>query len=526
MQLATVADAMHGASLRAASLLLESYLPLSRQAATAAITMLWQGAMIAAGLALYLRLTPRIGAAHRWLVWAAGFATIASLPLVPLLARLGHASAIATAQGTSAVVDKPWLQLDARWSIGIAAIWLVASLYRAVDLGVHTVRLRTLWKSATPLEHEDLAAALQGLRHGRIRICVTKTLERPSVIGFWAPRILIPEWLLSRLSDAELSQVVLHEAEHLRRRDDWTNLLQKICLIVFPLNPALLWIERRLCQEREMACDEGVIRVTRAPRAYAACLASLAERGLQRRVEALSLGAWQRRSELVERVHSILRSKSGFNPAAARATLFLVTCGLLIAATGFASCPQLIAFVSSQPASANIAQGVTHIHAAVAQVHVNSGMVRSTPVKRRALSFHTAETKPFAVSNASAPRFIAVDTAQEQTQNTLADNAARMPRIKLASAEARNFAPAVNEQQSWILLTTWEQIDTTSAGSQRSADYETPRSTSHAFNGETNTPNSTTAQWRVTQLVLRVLPSRSSSNPIAYVRSDWFAIQL
>ena len=59
-----------------------------------------------------------------------------------------------------------------------------------------------------------------------------------------------------------------------------------------------------------MACDDGVIRVTRAPRAYAACLASLAERGLQRRAEALSLGAWQRRPELVHRVHSILRAQT------------------------------------------------------------------------------------------------------------------------------------------------------------------------------------------------------------------------
>ncbi len=52
---------------------------------------------------------------------------------------------------------------------------------------------------------------------------------------------------------------------------------------LFPLNPALAWMERRLCREREMACDEGVVRSTQAPRAYAACLASLAERRLERR---------------------------------------------------------------------------------------------------------------------------------------------------------------------------------------------------------------------------------------------------
>ena len=117
-------------------------------------------------------------------------------------------------------------------------------------------------------------------RSAPVEICTTTTLQRPSVIGFLKPRILIPDWLFARLTAGELEQIVLHEAEHLRRRDDWTNLLQKLCLVLFPLNPALVWIERRLCREREMACDEGVIKITHAPRAYASCLARLAERGL------------------------------------------------------------------------------------------------------------------------------------------------------------------------------------------------------------------------------------------------------
>ena len=51
-------------------------------------------------------------------------------------------------------------------------------------------------------------------------IWATSDLDRPCVIGFFRPRILIPAWLLNRLTPAELEQVVLHESEHLRRRDD------------------------------------------------------------------------------------------------------------------------------------------------------------------------------------------------------------------------------------------------------------------------------------------------------------------
>ena len=137
-------------------------------------------------------------------------------------------------------------------------------------------------------------AALKNVRGGRVTLCTTEMLDRPSVIGFLAPRILIPAWLLARLTAGELEQIVLHEAEHLRRGDDWTNLAQKLWLAAFPLNPALAWMEHRLCQQREMACDEGVVRITNAPRAYAACLASLAERGLERQTRRVEAFHWVR----------------------------------------------------------------------------------------------------------------------------------------------------------------------------------------------------------------------------------------
>ena len=50
-----------------------------------AISALWQGAALALALALCLRLTPRIAAADRFRVWAAGFAALVALPFLPAL---------------------------------------------------------------------------------------------------------------------------------------------------------------------------------------------------------------------------------------------------------------------------------------------------------------------------------------------------------------------------------------------------------------------------------------------------------
>ena len=356
----------------------------SESAASILISSVWQGAIVACGLAFCLRLAPAIPARLRYAVWTAGFAAIVCLPFLPALIHhltpvglnsfathpLGLAAASGLASGSP---SSPWLSLDARWSLGLAALWLVASLARAAGLATHAVRMRRLWRSATPIRTASLDALLQKtvgvpsfrrllakgwdaspLSLGRINValragaelCVTGDLDRPCVIGFFRPRILIPHWLLARLSPAELEQIVLHESEHLRRMDDWTNLLQKLCLVVFPLNPALWWLERRLCAEREMACDDGVISRTQAPRAYAACLAGLAERGLERRQAALSLGAWQHRPELAKRVHRLLRRSPVLSPIAAVASMALVGCGLIAGTFALAHSPQLVAFVA------------------------------------------------------------------------------------------------------------------------------------------------------------------------------------
>jgi len=178
------------------------------------------------------------------------------------------------------------------------------------------------------------------------------------VIGFFSPRVLIPVEMFERLTAVELEQIVLHEVGHLRRGDDWINLLQKIGLVVFPLNPALLWIERRLCFERELACDDGVLRLTKAPKAYATCLTTLAEHRLVRRRLSLSLGAWERQSELSRRVYSILRWREGMGRTQARVVLGVLVLGLLGGATGLARCPQLVSFSAAALPLAQEAQAL------------------------------------------------------------------------------------------------------------------------------------------------------------------------
>ncbi len=417
----------------------------SRVSAPAAVAAVWQGAAVALTLALCLRLAPRVSAAHRFAVWAAGFAVAACLPFLPLLACFNADAHIAAAVPLEGAAAKPWFQLDSRWGLAIAALWLTASVLRAAGLTLHSLRLRKLWKTATPIQDAASLAVKVSARRP-IEICSTRHLDRPSVIGFFAPRILIPGWLLGRLTPAELEQVVLHEAEHLRRHDDWTNLFEKLALVLFPLNPALAWMDRRLCREREMACDEAVVRRTKAPRAYAACLTSLAERRLERRAEgraeALSLAAWQRRPELARRVHSILRGNRSLHPLAARALVGVVGCGLLVASVELARCPQMVAFVTApQPRPVVIAQ-LQPVSAPAAYAPQPTSGFRAIPAKA---ILPAKDLAP--VTAGDAPLYHAPRRPRSAANSVVASReAARDPRLQWIEA-ALPFAFAVAADQ-------------------------------------------------------------------------------
>jgi hypothetical protein len=109
-------------------------------------------------------------------------------------------------------------------------------------------------------------------------------------------------------------------------------------------HPAVWWVEQRLSLEREMACDDAVLAETSSPRAYAECLASLAEKSFLRRSAALAQAAVSRIRQTSLRVAQILDAN---RPKAApvRKSAVAIVGALACACAAVAwQAPQLIAF--------------------------------------------------------------------------------------------------------------------------------------------------------------------------------------
>lgn len=367
-------------------------------AAESWIASLWQGMALAVGVWVCLKLIPRVSASTRFVVWSITFFTVTLLPLLRWIPMPSH---VEEAPVLQPVATHFVFHLDPRWAVGIASVWLIAILFHAVRLIYDLRKLHLVHKAASPIAPEKLDSelrALLGEAHRNVRLCVSDTLDTPSAIGFFRPAVVLPCWLWEELSSAQIKQVVVHELAHLRRYDDWTNLLQKFIRMLMPINPALYWIEKHLCFEREMACDDAVLDAEITARDYATCLTTLAGKRLAQRAAVLAPGAVEKQSDLSKRVHSLLSRTRNSSLLVARgvAAGFLVV--ILGGAAAFTQCPQWVAFTS--PAKLQVPVELQAAKLPEAKIEQASLRVpAAAPLKRSG----SVKQRHFSVSHSSTP---------------------------------------------------------------------------------------------------------------------------
>ena len=278
------------------------------------LTWVWQGSLVALVLAAVLRAAPALrlsGAVRCTLCWL-GLGVVLVLPLVPVtLEALAEANAIgagfAPAPGSRALTlpgAPPVL------ATGLLALWALAVAGGLARLALDLRNLLRMKQRARPMpesRQQRLPLWLATRHRGRrAQLAVLDESVPAAVLGFRRPTIVVPRALLSALSDAELDQVVAHEHAHVERRDDWAHLLQRIVAVPVGWHPAVWLIGRWLRRERELAADERVALRTGAPRAYAGCLARVAEAMSWPAAPRLAAGAVGSRGEVARRVAHLL----------------------------------------------------------------------------------------------------------------------------------------------------------------------------------------------------------------------------
>jgi beta-lactamase regulating signal transducer with metallopeptidase domain len=298
-----------------------------------------EGLLLALSAWFLLRVLGRQNARTRFAVLLVALFGVVALPF------LGSHASVASAAG---LASQPELVIPVFGALLFIALWVPLAAVALARVLFGLWQVRAIRRECVEIDLTTLDPALRDtLRNtsaGRsVRFLVSESARVPAALGFRRAAIVLPAWCLREMSTAELQPILIHELAHLERRDDWTNLLQKLVRAVFFFHPAVWWIDRRLAVEREMACDDAVLATLGNARAYAGSLVGLLERSCARHGWTMAQAAVSRAREVSQRITRIL-SGDAASTRIGRGALGLAA-ALCAASFGvFALAPQLVGF--------------------------------------------------------------------------------------------------------------------------------------------------------------------------------------
>lgn len=293
---------------------------------------LWQSTLFACAMALLTLMLRRNGAAVRHGLWLAASVKF----LIPFSLLIGLGSQVEWRKVQAA----PRQRLDAVEQIG-EPLALLASPIRLLPRSAPSrfpAVLFGLWLcgfAANGLAwwrrwRQVRAACRAGLPLPlNLPIPVVSSSARfsppgplePGVFGVFRPILLLPDGLRERLTAEQFEAIVAHELCHVRRRDNLSSAIHMVVEALFWFHPLVWWIQARLVEERERACDEAVLRMGSDPQDYAGGIVTVCEFYLKSPLVCVS-GVTG--SDLRRRVETIMLNRAAESMSMGRKVLLFV----------------------------------------------------------------------------------------------------------------------------------------------------------------------------------------------------------
>jgi beta-lactamase regulating signal transducer with metallopeptidase domain len=353
--------------------------------------------MLAGGLSLVMR---RASASLRHLVWSVAIGAVLVLPvLTPLMPSWGvpglpkiERSAAPTAESAPLIesAEPPAERIltppskdtgaeQASQEFRVARVGetpAVGSNAGSTDrltgagaglaIAAGLIRTWQLARSAREVRSGNLARTVESLSD-EMGLGRSVTLLRcsgpcmPMTWGVVQPRVLLPadaeEW-----PEARLRAVVLHELAHVKRWDYVTQLLARLTCGLYWFNP-LVWLAAgRLRVERELACDDQVLRKGSRASEYAGHLLDMARSLKTSPLSGVTTVAMARPSQLSGRLLAVLdagRARAGLSwPSVVSAWMGAAFVVMPIAGAGLGTEEKIIEASKADQPSMNVAVAI------------------------------------------------------------------------------------------------------------------------------------------------------------------------
>ena len=276
---------------------------------------LWQGTVIGL-LVLFLQQWMHRPVYRFWLAWS-GLAGMLCCAIATGWLLWPDAGGTFLKEGISWHSEDPSMILnpalpksinDGSISSYLVPLWMVGTMLMLLRMARNYFHLRHVissHQSAPP----DWITLLNRLisRHGlrrKIRLGLSDQIKAPVLIGWIKPFILFPIASVNHLNTEEVEIVLLHEMKHILNHDYLLYLIASMIQSVLYFHPVVWWLMKRMDEEREYRCDDGVLSAGKSPLAYAQTLYKLAINQLP--VPSTSLSIVSKRHQLIRRINRMI----------------------------------------------------------------------------------------------------------------------------------------------------------------------------------------------------------------------------
>lgn len=237
---------------------------------------------------------PRASARFRYALWMTGLVKALIPPVIGFPASEAIPMPVFTSTQQLVLSNPGAAQQSLPSPVTLLALaLLLPSLLLALWAGMRSLRLRR------SLRHSH-AVTLAGYGEG-LRLRLGESLRTPLAFGILRPTIYLTRDVWQGPAEG-LRSVILHEHEHIRRRDGIVVLLQTLLQIVFAINPMVWVMNLRLHRYREQLCDGAALRGSGIPpQTYGRLLLDHIE-AQRNRVLLIGTSFFETRHGIVERI--------------------------------------------------------------------------------------------------------------------------------------------------------------------------------------------------------------------------------
>jgi beta-lactamase regulating signal transducer with metallopeptidase domain/5-hydroxyisourate hydrolase-like protein (transthyretin family) len=254
------------------------------------------------------------------------------------------------------------------WSYcAMILFWVLGMVLGLVAMARTWWAERRLANSGSPLRDPAWQTLLDEIRgqlglRGTVAVGISQPCDVPLTIGWRRPQILLPpdcsHWPVTKRWT-----VLVHELAHVARHDVFWQIAARLACAIYWFHPLAWLAARRLRVERELACDDAVLRCGGRPDQYAAVLLDVAAAVCHRPQTSAAAVAMACRNSVEQRIRAILQPGPSRLPVGPRTGKLLCLIAILVvvstAALHFFASPQPLLADSSKPEKAKTNHAAT-----------------------------------------------------------------------------------------------------------------------------------------------------------------------